>query len=81
MPPEENPEIPDTVAEMLQQLGGLDLGGLKELGKGMGAVFNGALEETGNAMAALGLASAWITAIVQNPNGDNGEDGEDTDRA
>lgn len=61
--------IPDTVDGLLSQLTGIDVNGLCELGKGMGAMYNGVLEETGDAEAALGLTGCWITAVVQNPNG------------
>jgi hypothetical protein len=66
-------DIPDTVAEMLGQMAGLglDLEACVDLGKGLGAVYKGALEETNDPEAAAALTGFWITALVQNPNADD----------
>lgn len=75
-PDREDGAIPDTVEGMLAQLSGsdgIDIDAMRELGRGFGALYAGALAEADNPMAALGLAGAWIAAMVEHGNADDGE--------
>lgn len=66
-------EIPSTVGEMLSQLGQIDTNGLRELGKGIGAIYKGILDETDDQQVAIVLASSWVTAMVCNATDDDDE--------